>query len=178
MNTDELKTILEQHKLWLNNEGGERANLRCADLQGANLRCADLQGANLRGANLQDANLQWANLRNADLRSADLRNADLRSADLRWADLRNADLQWANLRGANLQDANLQWANLDYSCLPLWCGSKGMIVDKRIAAQIAAHFCALDCDDADYLAARAAILEFARTSHRASILGLLEEVQE
>lgn len=30
MNTDELKTILEQHKLWLEDEGGARANLRGA----------------------------------------------------------------------------------------------------------------------------------------------------
>lgn len=103
MNTDELKTILEQHKLWLEDEGGARANLRDADLQGA---------------------------------------------------------------------------DLDYTCLPLWCGSKGMIVDKRIAAQIAAHFCALDCDDADYLAAQTAILEFAKTSHRAGDLGLLEECEK
>ena len=103
MNTDELKTILEQHKLWLEDEGGARANLRGANLQGA---------------------------------------------------------------------------DLDHSCFPLWCGSKGMIVDKRIAAQIAAHFCALDCDDADYLAARAAILDFARTSHRAGDLGLLTEEWE
>jgi hypothetical protein len=53
-----------------------------------------------------------------------------------------------------------------------------MIVDKRIAAQIAAHFCALACDDADYLAARAAILEFAKSSHRAENLGLLEEHEQ
>ena len=139
MNADELKTVLEQHKLWLfDNGGGERANLQ--------------------RANLRDADLRWA---------------DLRDADLQGADLQGANLYWANLQGADLRDADL-----DYSCLPLWCGSKSMVVDKRIAAQIAAHFCALDCDDADYLAARAAILEFARTSHRASILGLLEEVQE
>lgn len=91
------------------------------------------------------------------------------------AELRGADLQGADLQYANLQGANLQGANLDYSCLPLWCGSKKMIVDRRIAAQIAAHFCVLDCDDPDYLAARAAILEFAKTSHRADDLGLLEE---
>ena len=120
--------------------------------------CADLQGADLQGADLQWANLQGANLRDANLRDANLRYADLQAA--------------------NLRDADLRWADLDYSCLPLWCGSKGMIVDKRIAAQIAAHFCALKCDDADYLAARAAILEFAKSSHRARDLGLLEEVKE
>jgi len=54
-----------------------------------------------------------------------------------------------------------------------------MIVDRRIAAQIAAHFCALECDDADYIAAREAILEFAQTSHRAKVLGLeIKECEE
>ena len=138
MTTDELKTVLEQHALWLEDKGGERA---------------DLQGAYLRRANLRRANLRRANLQGADLRGADL-------------------------GGADLQGADLQGADLDYSCLPLWCGSKKMIVDRRIAAQIAAHFCVLACDDADYLAARAAILKFAKTSHRADDLGLLDEVQE
>ena len=128
MTKDELKSILEQHWLWVGGNGGKRA-----DLQGANLSCANLQGANL----------SCANLRGADLRGADLRGADL-----------------------------------DYSSLPLWCGSKGMIVDRRIAAQIAAHFCALDCDDEDYQTAREAILEFAKSSHRAKDLGLLEEREE
>ena len=90
------------------------------------------------------------------------------------ADLRRAKLRYANLSDANLRDADLRDADLDYSCLPLWCGSKGMIVDRRIAAQIAAHFCALECDDADYIAARKAILEFAQTSHRAEELGIKE----
>ena len=51
-----------------------------------------------------------------------------------------------------------------------------MIVDKAHCAQIVPHFCALDSDDADYQAARTAILEFAKTSHRAMDLGLLGEI--
>lgn len=73
---------------------------------------------------------------------------------------------------ANLRLANLSGADLDFSCWPLWCGSKNVKVDARIAAQLAAHFCALDCDDPAYQAARTAVLEFARTSHRAEDLGL------
>ena len=175
MNKDELKSILEQHWLWDVGYGGERANLRDADLQGADLPCANLRDANLRGADLRGADLPFANLRGADLRGANLRDADLKGANLKGADLRDANLQGANLRGADLRGANLQGANLDYSFLPLWCGSKDMIVDRRIAAQIAAHFCALVCDDEDYQAARTAILEFAKTSHRAVDLGLVEE---
>ena len=170
MNKDELKSILEQHWLWDVGYGGERANLRDADLQGADLPCANLPCADLRDANLRDADL-----RDADLPFANLKDANLKGANLKGADLRDANLQGANLRGADLRGANLQGANLDYSFLPLWCGSKDMIVDRRIAAQIAAHFCALVCDDEDYQAARTAILEFAKTSHRAVDLGLVEE---
>ena len=150
MNQDELDAILQKHKLWLDDaDGGIRADLKGANLRGANLWGADLKGANLRGADLRGADLYKSNLRHADLSDADLRGADLRGADL------------------------------DYSCFPLWCGSKGMIVDRRIAAQIAAHFCALECDDADYIAAREAILEFAQTSHRAKVLGLeIKECEE
>ena len=113
----------------------------------------------------------------ADLQGVDMRWADLRWANMRWANLQGANLQGANMQGADMQGADLQGANLDYSCLPLWCGSKKMKVDKRIASQIAAHFCALNCDDADYQAARTAILEFAKTSHRADDLGLAEECE-
>ena len=100
--------------------------------------------------------------------------ADLLDADLRGANLYEADLRGANLREADLCGADLRGAYLDYSCWPLWCGSNHVKVDARIAAQLAAHFCALDCDDDDpaYLAAREAVLEFAKTSHRAKDLGL------
>jgi len=156
---DALKAILDNHKKWLDSDRktGERANL-----SGANLYGADLREADLREADLYEADLRWANLSEADLRGAYLREADLRGAYLREADL----------RGANLRGANLRGADLDYSCWPLWCGSNHVKVDARIAAQLAAHFCALDCDDPAYLAAHEAVLEFAKTSHRAKVLGM------
>ena len=109
----------------------------------------------------------------ADLSGANLRSADLRSADLSGADLRSADLSGANLSGANLRSADLSGADLSYSAWPLWCGSKRVKVNKRIAAQLAAHFCVLDCDDNDYIEARNAIMDFAKTSHRANDLGII-----
>ena len=99
-----------------------------------------------------DANLSEANLTRADLRCADLTGANLRWADLKWADLSGA--------------------NLDYSCWPLFCGSKKIKIDAKIAAQLAAHFCAVECDDKEYQKARKAILKFAMTSHRARDLEL------
>jgi len=98
--------------------------------------------------------------------------ADLQGANLQGAYLQGAYLQGAYLQGAYLQRADLQRANLDYSCWPLWCGSMNVKVDKRIAQQLAAHFCVIDCDDPDYQKARALILEYAKGSHRAIDLGL------
>ena len=111
----------------------------------------------------------------ANLRGADLRGADLRGANLRGADLRGADLRGADLRGANLSDANLSDANLDFSCWPLWCGGLAVKVCKRIAVQLAYHFCKLDCDDPEYIAARNAILDFANQFHRVGECGKLEK---
>jgi len=116
-----------------------------------------------------------ADLSRADLSGANLRGAYLRGAYLREANLRGANLGRANLSGANLRDAYLSGANLDFSSWPLWCGSRNVKADRRICSQLAAHFCALDCDDPDYRHARTAILEFAKTFEHAAELGLVDE---
>ena len=97
--------------------------------------------------------------------------ANLVGADLQRANLRGADLQGANLWGANLRGVDLQGANLDFSDWPLWCGSLDARVDRGIAAQLAYHFCRLDCGDPEYLAARDAIRKFANTFHRVDECG-------
>ena len=81
----------------------------------------------------------------------------------------------ADLRRAYLRGANLRGANLDFSCWPLWCGSLAVKVCKRIAVQLAYHFCKLDCDDPEYIAARNAILDFANQFHRVGECGKLEK---
>ena len=103
ISAEKLQEIIESHGRWLRNaEGGERADLRSADLSGANLG-----GANLRSADLSGANLGGANLRSADLSDAYLGGANLRSADLSGANLGGAYLSGANLGGAYLSGANL-----------------------------------------------------------------------
>ena len=79
----ELKQILDDHKLWLNNSSeGKKADLRYANLSSADLRSADLRSANLSYADLRSANLSYANLRSANLRYADLSSANLSSPNL------------------------------------------------------------------------------------------------
>ncbi|WP_339053788.1 pentapeptide repeat-containing protein [Arsenophonus endosymbiont of Crataerina pallida] len=111
MNSDELRKILDEHKVWVESlgENGSKADLCRANLREADLRGADLRGADLRGANLYGANLygDGADLRGGNLYGADLRGANLYGANLYGADLRGADLRGANLYGANLYGANL-----------------------------------------------------------------------
>ena len=115
-----------------------------------------------------------ANLREVNLREVNLRGADLREANLRGCDLWKADLWGADLRGADLWGADLRGANLDYSCWPLWCASLGVKVCKRIAAQLAYHFCRLDCDDPEVVAAQNALIPLANQFHRVGECGRLK----
>ena len=80
----------------------------------------------------------------------------------------------ANLWESDLREADLREADLDYSCWPLWCGSLDVRVCKRIAAQLAYHFCRLDCDDPEVIAAQNAIIPLANQFHRADECGKLE----
>ena len=146
MTSAEIKKVLDLHKIWLNNkQGGEKADLRKANLSGANLLWVDLREANLSEANLSRADLSWA--------------------DLRRADLSGADLSWANLSGADLSGADL-----DFSCFPLWCGGSRFKCDIKLVYQLLAHICTLEFDDTEGV--KDLIMPFAVKSHRAGDLGL------
>ena len=132
---NELNEILENHKLWLNGEGGECANLRGADLRYANLynidlRCADLNSADLNSANLRCANLRGANLSGANLNSANLSGASLYNANLRGASLYNANLYSSNLNNANLNNVKTNMYTIGYN---LACPEEGSFIGYKKA---------------------------------------------
>ena len=144
MTREELSTILENYKHWINEdcEGWENmkadlcnANLRNANLYGANLRGANLCGANLCNADLRDANLRGANLNSANLRNANLYGANLRGANLYGADLCGANLDKAKIYNANLRDANLNDAkNLPF--IPYACPDTGSFIGYKKASNM------------------------------------------
>ena len=77
------------------------------------------------------------------------KRANLRYADLTDADLTGADLRSADLTGADLTDADLTGADLYKTSLPLWCGGLAWRLDRLQMAQLAYHFCSMQCDDDD-----------------------------
>jgi hypothetical protein len=88
---------------------------------------------------LSCADLRFANLREANLSFADMARADLTGAYLTRANLTGANLRRTNLTEANLTEANMTEVNIDYASWPLWCGSLGAKVDRKILAQLAYH---------------------------------------
>ena len=149
MKQEELNKILAEHKLWLENEGGNRADLsgsnlrnsvlRNSDLRNSDLSGSDLSGSVLSGSDLRDSDLIDSDLIGSDLRDSDLRCSDLRNSDLSDSVLRNSDLSDSDLRGSDLRGCDLYGANLVYSCWPLWCGSLDAHIDTRIAVQLLYH---------------------------------------
>ena len=134
---NELNEILENHKLWLNGEGGECANLRGADLRYANLynidlRCANLNSADLNSADLRCANLRGASLSGANLNSANLSGASLYNANLRGASLYNANLYSSNLNNANLNNVKTNIHTIGYN---LACPEEGSFIGYKKAGK-------------------------------------------
>jgi uncharacterized protein YjbI with pentapeptide repeats len=154
------------------------AILDSASLDGAILDGASLRGASLRGASLDGANLNGANLNDASLDDASLDGANLIGAMLDGASLNSANLNGANLNDANLNDAILEGASLDFSSLPLSCGGLRWKIDRRIAAQLAYHFCSMECSDPYFIKARNEILDFANQFHRVNECGRLVPIEK
>ena len=90
---------------------------------------------------------------------------------------KRAILSHADLRNADLRSADLRYADLDFSCWPLWCGSNKVKVDRKLALQLIAHICVLDCDDTEVKEVQKNLLPLAKQCHRASELGLLEDTK-
>ena len=176
MTQEELNEVLRLHKQWLESNGnkGKRADMRGADLQNADLQNADLQNADMRGADLQNADLQNADMKDADMQRANLQGADMRGADMRGADMHRAYMKDADMQRANLQGADIRGADVDYSVWPLWCGSFNVKCDIRLASQLAYHFCRLDCEDKEVVAAQNALITLANKFHRVEECGVLK----
>ena len=109
---NELNEILENHKLWLNDEGGE-----CADLSGADLRYADLYDVDLNNTNLNGANLRYTGLMNTDLSGANLSDTDLR---------------YTSLNGANLNNVKTNMYTIGYN---LACSEEGSFIGYKKAGK-------------------------------------------
>ncbi len=121
----ELNAILSAHERYVTYQGGMRAQLAHANLDGLNLANRNLTEVDLSGASLVGATLCGSNLERASLYCADLRECNLQSAKLSRADLRGASFKGAKLAFAVLDNADLRAAMMMY------VGAEGVSVIDR-----------------------------------------------
>jgi len=112
---EQLNETLRAHERYVAHQGGMRAQLAHARLDGLNLANrnleeVDMTGASLVGASLYGSNLHRVSLYCADLRDCDLRNAKLTRADLRGCSFRGAQLAFATLDNADLRSGTMMYA--------------------------------------------------------------------
>jgi hypothetical protein len=83
------------------------------------------------------------------------------------------NLRGSDLSGSDLRGSDLSGSDLDFSCWPLWCGTKGVKVDMKIVRQLLAHVACLNCPDDEYTEIIKVIMPYALKSHRATDLELV-----
>ncbi|MFA5323307.1 MAG: pentapeptide repeat-containing protein [Smithella sp.] len=111
----------------------------------------------------------------SDLSGSDLSGADLSGADLSGADLRGSDLRGSVLSGSDLRGSDLSGSNIDFSSgFSFKCTSFNIKIDLKIAAQLAYHFCRMDCDAPEFITARNALVDLGNKFHRVEECGKLE----
>ena len=92
--------------------------------------------------------------------------------NLEWAHLAGANLAGAHLERAHLEWAHLEGANLDFSSgFSFQCSSFGAIIDLKIGAQMAYHFCRMKSTDPEVLAAQKSLKGLANKFHHAKECG-------
>ena len=127
---DSLKDALEKNKTM---------DMSYVDLSRTDLEGINFEGFNLTRAYLVEASLKEANFRFADISYANLRGANCKKADFSGAKCEGADFSEADFLGANCEGTDFSGANFDFSCWPLWCGSLGVRIGKRLFCQLLYH---------------------------------------
>ncbi|MFA5572154.1 MAG: pentapeptide repeat-containing protein [Candidatus Bathyarchaeia archaeon] len=112
MTQDELNVIIAEHKLWLSNTGGKRADLVNVNLIGLNMSGANMSEANMSRANMSRANMSGANMSEANMSRANMFGANMSRANMFGANMSGANMSEANMFGANMSRANMSGANM------------------------------------------------------------------
>lgn len=125
---ENLQKILEEHSLWLKEEGGKRiedvkiylewCDLSNTDLRGMHAYDSVFYGTIFSGANLEDANTRgglfvYADFVNANMRNMKIVKGALHSCDLTDADLTGASLEYSDFYKSTLVGTNFTGANLE-----------------------------------------------------------------
>ena len=129
---EEFEKIMQEHKKFINGEGGKQADLSNLDLRELKIKYVDFSKAILKNVDLSRMNLENSRFLESDMENADLelcnlvgawfcksnlKSANLSGSDLEASSFEKADLEGAKLSHSNLKDAELMGANFKNSSL-------------------------------------------------------------
>ncbi len=111
LNKKEIKKILINHELWLNNSGGYRADLSELDLSELDFSGKNLQEANLAKCDLSRCNCTYTNFSGTNLLAckfigAVMTKTNMRCSILCFADFLDATMVDVDISFADLTDVN------------------------------------------------------------------------
>jgi hypothetical protein len=178
---EEFQSILDNHALWLEDKTkGNRADLSYCNLSGIYLADMDLRYVDFNhsildyttfcNSHLEHANFGFSSLKNTRFTDAHAEYAIFAKAELDYANFVRTHVEHADFRGASVENVNFSGAyfeetDLDFTCLPLACRGTHWHIDKRLAAQLAYHFCSMESTDMQVIAAQNALIGLANESH-------------
>lgn len=113
LTAEEVKEMLEQHKLWLadRSQGKRFDAMDCSFPKGFSFDEQDLRRAIFIRARCEEMSF-----RGADLRGADFRWASASRSDFRGANCNRADFYWANLFRSSFLGAKGKWRSAGAIC--------------------------------------------------------------
>ena len=122
LNQKELDVICANHVLWLNDAGGEQADLSNCVLKGLFLRGRDLSHAYCNSAVFDDCNLESTDFSSAELESARFTNCEMKDlfavktnfvdAEFESCDLSDATISECLMMNSTIKNCNLDNTNL------------------------------------------------------------------
>lgn len=117
---EELNIIIKEHKLWLKDRSGKRADLSDCDISKldmshADMRYSDVRGSCMNGTNMSHSDMRLTNMSHISLCCADMGYSNMSGTDMSHANMSGANISGTNMRGTNMRGANMNGANMSYS---------------------------------------------------------------
>ena len=132
----ELDVICAKHVLWLNDAGGEQADLSNCVLKGLFLRGKDLSHAYCNSAVFDDCNLESTDFSSAELESARFTNCEMMDlfavkTNFIDAEFESCDLSDATIAECLMMNSTMKNCNLDNTSLSDCDGEPEIILDDE-----------------------------------------------
>lgn len=165
-----------------------RCVFRGCDMTECRMDMSEFNSCDLSGARLEKVSarrsvflvceIESAYAEGSDFSATQFNSCNMDSCDMNNAILHGVQFCRCNTRGMHLNGSDMTGANIDYSAWPMWCGSYGVKVDRRLFEQLVMHLCGVVVDDREYWNVQQTLKSIAMRHPRAQEFLCLREDDE